>query len=125
MHSAIETVAQKIWKVVSFLKLDNLKNRIIAIYALNVFDLLATALWICWFGLEVEANPLARWMFANNSIYLFKGAVVALGCYALNKFLPSNPKYMWTSWLLLIAYGALAIYHCFLATQLILIFSRI
>ena len=42
---------------------DNVKGQLILLFCLNIFDLLATTLWIVMFGTEVEGNPIARVMF--------------------------------------------------------------
>lgn len=105
--------------------LENLNARLATIYVLNIIDLIVTTIWVMMFGLEIEVNPIARWMYETNIIYVFKTVIVAAGLYLLNQFLPRNPKYMWTSWVLLIVYGALACYHCFIIVKVLIIFSTI
>ena len=54
----------------------SLKIQLIILFALNFFDLLATCAWIYFFGLEIEGNPIARMMFANDSVVLYKSAII-------------------------------------------------
>jgi hypothetical protein len=125
MRASMQMFSKKFSNVLKWLKLDTLKTRSIWIYALNVFDLIATTVWVMWFGVDVEANPFAKWMYQNNSIYVVKALVVAAGLYLLNKLIPKHPKYECLTWVLFVVYAAIAIYHLFLTTQLILIFSRV
>jgi hypothetical protein len=41
---------------------------VIISYLLNIIDYLFTAYWVHKFGIEIEieANPIGRWMFENN-----------------------------------------------------------
>ena len=99
----------------------NLTTRLLAIYVLNLFDVFVTAFWVELFGLGIEANPIARWMFATNCAYAFKVFGIGILLYFLNKYLPKYPKYIWTSWLLLGIYGSLMIYHIISIVRIIMI----
>ena len=108
-----------------FLKINNwlpLKRRLILTYIFNTFDFIATTLFIAWFGLDIEANPLAREMYSTNTIPIFKFIVVGFGLYILYKAIPKHPKHEWLTWVVFVTYGLLALYHCFLFVQLGIIF---
>ena len=106
----------------NMLDITNLQSRLMLVYLLNVFDLIATTLWVIFFGLGIEANPIARWMYETNIIYVVKTIGVSVGLCILNSYLPANKKWMWVSWLLIFVYFGIAVYHCFIATQLFFIF---
>lgn len=80
-------------------------------YLLNLFDLFMTNLFISRYGVEVEANPIMRWAYEHNmagavKIFVMGGILAVLGL-LLRKY----PKYAWTAYIPLVAYGLLAIYH--------------
>ena len=101
----------------------SIKNQLFLLYGLNLFDLCATALWIFMFGTEVEANPIARIMFEQNTIFFYKAVVVAAMEFLLYKAIPKYPKWKWTIWFLSAVYSCIACYHLFLGCQLIGIMS--
>lgn len=107
------------------MKSNALKTRLIWIYVLNIFDLIATTVWISLFGLHVEANPLARWMYETNVVYLVKTAFVGYMLHFLNRLIPKYPKLNWMTWMLLGVYALIAAYHLFLAIRIIFIFVGI
>lgn len=80
-------------------------------YILNVIDYIFTAFWVQKFGIEIETNPIGRWMFENDLAGAFKilfvGALFAL----LGICILLKPKYAWVSIIPCVAYGAIVIYH--------------
>lgn len=109
-------------KIKTFLGLNNLKSRLWFVLTLNLFDLLATQLWISLFGTEVEGNPLARIMFENNTVYFYKIILIPAMLYLLYKILPNHKNYEWTTWVLFYVYAGIAVYHLFLGLKLMTIF---
>ena len=109
-------------KFKSLFGLNNLKTRLVFVWLLNIFDLVATQLWVSVFGTEVEGNPLARIMFENNTVYFYKLIFIPALLYFLYKVLPNHKNYEWTTWVLFFVYFALAIYHVFFSLKLLLIF---
>lgn len=103
----------------------DLKKQLILLYSLNIFDLLATTLWIFMFGTEVEGNPIARVMFEQNTIFFYKAIVVAAMELILYKAIPRHPKWKWAIWFLIAVYSGIALYHLFLGCQLIGIMSGV
>ena len=116
-------IKNKIQDLVQKTGLTNLKTRLIATYVLNIFDLFATSVFINWFGLEIEANPLAKVLFSNNTIYVVKTIMVAFGLFLLYKLVPKHNKYNWVTWAIFIVYLVLALYHCYLFANLLVIFA--
>lgn len=52
--------------------------RLLAAYALNLFDLGITTYWVNRFGLGVEVNPIARWLYETEQIFPVKIVVMAV-----------------------------------------------
>ncbi len=94
-----------------------MKPLIIA-YALNVIDYLFTAYWVRTYGIEIEGNPLARWMFSHNIAWAVKilavGGLLALLGYIFKRY----PKYAWVAYIPLTVYAGIVIYHIILAVIL-------
>lgn len=66
------------------------------------------------YGIEVEANPIGRWMIQTGSVYAVKIGVVAVALFLLYHCILAQPRLKWASWLLLGIYSTLAIYHLYL-----------
>lgn len=83
-------------------------------YVLNVIDYLFTAHWIRIYGLEIEANPIARWMFEHDIAGVIKigaiGIIYAIMGYIVYRY----PKYTWMTYPLFLFYAGIVIYHIFL-----------
>ena len=98
-----------------------MKPLIIA-YTLNVIDYLFTAYWVRLYGIEIESNPLARWMFEHDIAWAVKffgvGALLALLGYLIHL----QPKAARAAYIPLAAYAAVDLYHITVALQLV--FSR-
>lgn len=45
---------------------------------MNIFDLLCTNKWIQLYGLEIEANPIGRFLYDINFVMFFKIAIIGL-----------------------------------------------
>lgn len=87
---------------------------IIVTYILNIIDYICTRYWIDIYGLEVEANPVGRWMFETNIAWFVKIFIVGAALLILHFCIKKEPKYNWTKWPLFIAYCAVTIYHAVL-----------
>lgn len=86
-----------------------MKSRLIIIHILNVIDLIATLYLVSLFGLDIEANPIGRWLIKTRLVYLVKIVVVGIGLYALYRI---NGKVINVlSWVLLGIFVALCVYH--------------
>ena len=91
-----------------------MKHRLILTYLLNLFDLYCTMVWVNRYGIEVEANPIGRWMIQTGSVYAVKIGVVAAALFLLYHCIRVQPRLKWASWLVLGIYSTLAIYHLYL-----------
>ena len=84
--------------------------KFIAIYVLNIIDLIATMQLVNCFGIDVEGNLYGKWLINNNCVYFIKIVVVALALFILYKFRKNKLASISTN-ILLIIYSLLAIYH--------------
>lgn len=88
-------------------------------YALNLFDLAFTMYMVNRFGIEVEGNPIGRWMIQSGSVYFVKIGFMAVALYLLYLCIKAVPKWKWICWIPLVVYSVLAIYHlCIINTIL-------
>lgn len=86
-------------------------------YILNIIDYLFTAHWVNKFGIDIETNPLGRWMLENNVAWVFKIFVVG-GLYILLLCLvKQHPKVVLVAYILLAVYAVIVIYHIFIAIK--------
>ena len=86
----------------------------IIIYFLNIFDYICTRYQVDRYGIEVEANPLMRWLMQDPHIFLsIKVTLVNILLLFIYDHREERVAEIGT-WLLLIVYGALALYHIFL-----------
>lgn len=84
-----------------------MKLRLAITYFLNLIDLIATLYLVSLFGLDIEANPVGRWLIETNLVYFVKIVVVGLIFVAVYKSRIGNV----CSWVLLIAFVLLTVYH--------------
>lgn len=85
-------------------------NLILA-YILNIIDYIFTLVWVKKYGIEIEANPIGRWMLENNIAWVFKIFVIG-GLFALLGYLlHCYTKYAWVGYIPLVVYGFIVIYH--------------
>lgn len=87
-------------------------------YLLNIIDYLFTAYWVHKFGIEIEANPIGRWMFENNVAWVYKIFIVG-GLFALlGYFIKRAPKAAWVAYIPLVVYGLIVVYHIVIAVKI-------
>ena len=89
--------------------------RLLIAYALNLLDLIATTRLVQKYGVEIEANPIGRWLYQTGAAYAVKVVGVGLLLLGLYHALQAKPTWAWVSWLLLAVYSALALYHIIIA----------
>lgn len=80
-------------------------------YLLNIIDYLFTSHWVNLYGINIEGNPLGRWMFENDlvgivKIFIVGGLFLLLGC-----LIKRYPKYKWIGLIPLVVYGLIVICH--------------
>ena len=87
-----------------------MKVKLIVIYMLNIIDLIATMLLVKRFGLEIEGNPIGKWLIETNLVWFVKIVIVGaalLGLYKLQKIKIARTA----STVILVVYSILVIYH--------------
>ena len=86
-------------------------TRIIITYVLNIFDLCMTLYYTKKFGLDIEGNPIGRWILSEPyRIAISKVVLVALLLFVL--WIGRKHKVATIgSWITLGVYIALAVYH--------------
>lgn len=45
-----------------------MKVKLIVIYVLNIIDLIATMLLVKRFGVQIEGNPIGKWLIETNLV---------------------------------------------------------
>ena len=87
-----------------------MKVKLIVIYMLNIIDLIATMLLVKRFGLEIEGNPIGKWLIETNLVWFVKIVIVGaalLGLYKLQEIKIARTA----STVILVVYSILVIYH--------------
>lgn len=90
-----------------------MRVKLIVIYILNIIDLIATMLLVKRFGLEIEGNPIGKWLIKTNLVWFVKVVVVGVAVLLLYKF-KNNKLAIVGSWITLITFSLLAVYHIFI-----------
>lgn len=85
-------------------------------YLLNLFDLAMTSLWVKLYGIDIEGNPIGRWMLTHNIAWAVKIFAVGGLLAVLGVCIRKHPKYAPVAYIPLVAYGVLAIYHITIAS---------
>lgn len=93
-----------------------MKIPLILTYFLNLFDLAFTMYMVNRFGIEVEANPVGRWLIQSGSVYFVKIVVMAVALFLLYVCTQQVPKWKWLRWIPFALYFLLAIYHLYIAS---------
>ena len=90
---------------------DKVFNRISCTYYLSFIDLIFTLQFVHKYGIEIEVNPVGRWILSENwRIFIFKVVFVLFGLFVLWIFRERKLAQI-ASWIVLIAYSFLAVYH--------------
>lgn len=98
-----------------------MKVRLAITYIFNLIDLIATMYLVSLFGLSVEGNPIGRWLIRTNLVYPFKIGLVGGLLLAIGLLGKINKKATTIgSWVLLIAFSALVLYHAIILSKIFL-----
>ena len=87
-----------------------MKVKLIVIYVLNIIDLIATMLLVKCFGVQIEGNPIGKWLIETNLVWFVKIVIVGaalLGLYKLQEIKIAHTA----STVILVVYSILVIYH--------------
>lgn len=90
-----------------------MKVKLIVVYMLNIIDLIATMLLVKRFGIQIEGNPIGTWLIETNLIWFVKIVIVGAALLLLYKF-KNNKLAIVGSWITLITFSLLAVYHIFI-----------
>lgn len=81
------------------------------IYLLNLFDLYATTMLVDKFGLEIEANPIGRFLLKDYRIAFLVKVVFTGISLAILYLLQAIFVFRLLMWLIFVVYALLTIYH--------------
>lgn len=84
---------------------------LIITYILNIIDYLFTAYWIKLYGLEIELNIFAQWLFKLNIAWVFKFFVIGALMFLLGYIYRVHKKGKIAIYILFIFFIILTIYH--------------
>lgn len=87
---------------------------IIITYLLNIFDYICTTYWAKKYGVEIESNPIGRWLFEHNVAWLFKIVIIGIICLAMVHFYNTYEWLKYAVYALLGVYSAITAYHLFI-----------
>lgn len=96
-----------------------MKIRLIIAYILNLFDLAMTSHWVCKYGIDIEGNPVGRWLYQNHlavpvKVFGIGALLLALYVAVRHRDKGLEKSFQWwdaASWMVLAVYAVLAIYH--------------
>lgn len=95
-----------------------MKVKLIVIYVLNIIDLIATMLLVKRFGVQIEGNPIGKWLIETNLVWFVKVVIVGAALLLLFKF-KNNKLAIVGSWITLITFSLLAVYHIFISFRVL------
>lgn len=88
-------------------------------YLFNVIDYFFTSKWVKIYGIEIEANPIGRWMFSNNSAFIIKIFVVGALFILLWFLLKKSRRARKIKYLIFAVYSFVTVYHLLIYMYLI------
>lgn len=95
-----------------------MKVKLIVIYVLNIIDLIATILLVKRFGIQIEGNLIGKWLIETNLVWFVKIVIVGAALLLLFKFKNSKLAIV-GSWITLITFSLLAVYHIFISFRVL------
>lgn len=95
-----------------------MKVKLIVIYVLNIIDLIATMLLVKRFGIQIEGNPIGKWLIETDLVWFVKIVGVGVALLLLFKFKNSKLAIV-GSWITLITFSLLAVYHIFISFRVL------
>ena len=87
-----------------------MKVKLIVIYTLNIIDLIATMLLVKRFGIQIEGNPIGKWLIETNLVWFVKIVIVGAALLGLYRLQESKIAHT-ASTVILVVYSILVIYH--------------
>ena len=95
-----------------------MKNTLIIVYVLNLFDLLATMYLVMLFGVDIEGNIVGKWLIETKLVYFFKIVIVGILLFAIYKFSYKQKTVYLCSKILFFVFAILSLYHCLILFSL-------
>ncbi len=80
-------------------------------YLLNLFDLCMTCYWYTLYGIEIEGNPIGRWLLATDLVWAVKIFGVGVALAVMGICIRKCPKLKWVAYIPLSVYAVLAVWH--------------
>lgn len=77
------------------------------IYLLNIFDLICTTYLVCKYGLDIEGNPVGRFLYSNPQLLIYVKVLLVGFCLLILK----RHKCKIIGYVLLTLFILLSIYH--------------
>lgn len=87
-----------------------MKVKLIVIYILNIIDLIVTMLLVKRFGVQIEGNPIGKWLIETNLVWFVKIIIVGVALFGLYKLQKIKIAHT-ASTVILVVYSILVIYH--------------
>lgn len=88
-------------------------------YLFNVIDYLFTSKWVKLYGIDIEANPIGRWMFSNNLAFTIKIFVIGALFILLWFLLKKSKNASKIKYLIFGVYSITTLYHLLIYMYLI------
>ena len=90
---------------------NNTIYRLCCTYCLSLIDLIFTLQYVQKYGLEIEGNPVGRWILSDGwRTFMIKMIFVLAGLYLIWRYRELKIARV-ASWIVMIAYSFLSIYH--------------
>ena len=91
---------------------------LVAIYVLNLIDYGQTVYAIHLAGLQVEANPIGRFLFENNYEWVAKFVILPILLALLGLIIKYEKRCIWAAWWLLIHFTIVVIHNFIILIQM-------
>lgn len=88
-----------------------MEKRLCAVYVMNLLDLMWSAYWVKLYGPGIVVSPIVRWLCEANLIYWVKIAGVGIALVWMYHLLKHDRKWQSLSWVLLLWYSGVTVYH--------------
>lgn len=91
---------------------------LIIIYLLNLIDCFQTMYAIQLFGIGVEANPIARFMFEHNCALVLKLVLVLIALVVMGVVIRADKRFIWAPYCLLVFYTYIVVRNFIVLDQM-------
>jgi hypothetical protein len=90
---------------------------LIATYLLNIVDYLETIYAVQLFGIEVELNPIGRFLLENNCAWVPKIIIVPMSLIAIGFIVKIEKRWTWLVYVLFALYLAVTLHNFAMLVQ--------